>query len=376
VLLDTARQKGFKGVVALDAESALQLAHALKPDAITLDIDLPGVDGWTVLDRLKGHYATRHIPVHVITGEEEPRVGLRRGAISYLQKPVDREALVDAFGQISSFIAERVRRLLVVEDDEIQGAGIEELLGHDDIEIVLVRTADEAWRELQAGSFQCMVLDLRLGEDDGFDLLERLQSDPELSSLPVIVHTARDLPPEEEKRLRRYAETIIIKDARSPERLLAETALFLHRVEADLPPSKRAILADFHGPEVVFEGKRVLIADDDVRNVFALTSLLESRGMTVDFAEDGQEALDKIFEDPTAFDLVLMDIMMPRMDGYDATRAIRARSDLASLPIIAVTAKAMKQDRERCLDAGASDYVTKPVDPDQLLSLMRVWLYK
>ena len=375
VLLETAREAGFKGIVALDGEGAIQLAHALKPDAVALDVDLPEVDGWTILDRLKGHPATRHIPVHVITGDGEPHAGLRRGAISHLRKSADREALAEAFESISSFIDEQVRRLLVVEDDEVQGESITRLLAHDDIEIVLARTSQEAMDALGAGPFQCMVLDLALGDEDGFDLLGRLQSDPELSSLPVIVHTARDLTQEEETRLRRYAETIIIKDARSPERLLAETALFLHRVEADLPPAKRAMLAELRAPEAVFEGKRVLIVDDDVRNVFALTSLLESRGMVVDFAEDGRRALDKFEDDPTAYDLVLMDIMMPNMDGYEAIRALRARPVLASLPIIAVTAKAMKKDREQCMAAGASDYVTKPVDPDQLLSLMRVWLY-
>ena len=376
ILLDMARDKGFKGIVALDGESGLDLAHAFHPDAITLDIDMPGMDGWAVLDRLKHHPETRHIPVHIITGIGDRQHGLKAGAIAYLEKPVSKEALEGSFAKIESFIDQQVKRLLVVEDDESQRRSMIELISHEDVEITAVASAQEALDELHKTRFDCMVLDLGLaGGTDGFQLLETVKADPEMQELPIIIYTGRELTQEEETRLRRFAETIIVKDVKSPERLLDETALFLHRVEARLPEQKRRMLERLHSTDAVFAGKHVLVVDDDVRNIFSLTSVLEQHGMNVAFAENGKDALAKL-EAAESVDLVLMDVMMPEMDGYETTRAIRERARFRNLPIIALTAKAMKGDREKCIEAGASDYITKPVDTEQLLSLMRVWLYR
>jgi CheY-like chemotaxis protein len=376
ILLEMAHEKSFKVLVALDGEAGLQHAHAFHPDAITLDIDMPGIDGWAVLDRLKHHPDTRHIPVHIITGIRERQQGLKAGAIAYLEKPVSKEALEDSFTKISAFIENQVKRLLVVEDDATQRQSMVELIAHEDVEITAVGSAEEALERLKETHYDCMVLDLGLGSgSDGFQLLETVKSDPEMSDLPIIIYTGKDLSADEDTRLRRYAETIIVKDVKSPERLLDETALFLHRVEARLPEQKRRMLERLHNADAVFAGKRVLIVDDDVRNIFSLTSVLEEHGMVVSFAENGKDAIAKL-EAADGMDLVLMDVMMPEMDGYETTRAIRERPNFRTLPIIALTAKAMKGDREKCIAAGASDYITKPVDTDQLLSLMRVWLYR
>ncbi|MFL5614638.1 MAG: HAMP domain-containing protein [Gemmatimonadaceae bacterium] len=376
ILLDLARDKGFKGIVGHDGEAGLQLAHAFRPDAITLDIDMPGIDGWAVLDRLKHHPDTRHIPVHIITGIRERQQAMKAGAIAYLEKPVTKEALDDSFNRISHFIDQQVKRLLVVEDDDTQRAAMIDLIAHEDVEITAVATAEEALHELSQTRYDCMVLDLGLkGGQDGFQLLETVKGDPAMRDLPIIIYTGKELSQDEETRLRRFADTIIIKDVKSPERLLDETALFLHRVEAKLPEQKRRMLERLHNADAVFAGKHVLIVDDDVRNIFSLTSVLEDHGMRVSFAENGKYAIDLLKSTP-GVDLVLMDVMMPEMDGYETTRAIRQISELRNLPIIALTAKAMKGDREKCIAAGASDYITKPVDTEQLLSLMRVWLYR
>jgi CheY-like chemotaxis protein len=375
VLLEMAREKGFKGLSALDGESGLKLAHAFGPDAITLDIDMPGMDGWAVLDRLKHHPQTRHIPVHIISGVHERQQGLKSGALAYLEKPVTREALDESFAKIAEFIDTSVKRLLVVEDDETQRNSMIELIQHEDVAITAVSSAEDALRELATGHFDCMVLDLGLQGVSGFELLETVKANPAMWELPIIIYTGKELTQGEETRLRKFAETIIVKDVKSPERLLDETALFLHRVEAKLPEQKRRMLERLHNADAVFSGKRVLIVDDDVRNIFSLTSMLEDHGMQVSFAENGRDAI-AMLKERQDFDLVLMDIMMPEMDGYETTRSIRDIPVLKSLPIIALTAKAMKGDREKTIAAGASDYITKPVDPDQLLSLMRVWLYR
>jgi HAMP domain-containing protein/CheY-like chemotaxis protein/signal transduction histidine kinase len=376
IMLDMARDKGFKGIVALDGEDGLDLAHAFHPDAITLDIDMPGMDGWAVLDRLKHHPETRHIPVHIITGIGDRQHGLKAGAIAYLEKPVSKEALEGSFTKITNFIDQQVKRLLVVEDDESQRQSMIELISHEDVEITAVASAQEALDALHKTRFDCMVLDLGLaGGTDGFQLLETVKADREMKELPIIIYTGRELTQEEETRLRRFAETIIVKDVKSPERLLDETALFLHRVEARLPEQKRRMLERLHSTDAVFAGKHILVVDDDVRNIFSLTSVLEQHGMDVLFAENGKDAIAKL-EAAEGVDLVLMDVMMPEMDGYETTRAIRERARFRNLPIIALTAKAMKGDREKCIEAGASDYITKPVDTEQLLSLMRVWLYR
>jgi CheY-like chemotaxis protein len=286
-----------------------------------------------------------------------------------------KEHLDATFQQIASFIDRGVKSLLVVEDDDDQRNSIVELVGSgDDVDVTAVGTSEEALAQLEEKHFDCMVLDLKLPDTTGFKLLEQLKKDERFATLPVIVYTGQDLTRREETRLKKYAETIIVKDARSPERLLDETSLFLHRVEARLPQAKRRMLEQLHSIEEIFHGKKVLIVDDDVRNVFALTSVLEANGMEVIFAENGKDGIDTLQANPDV-DLVLMDIMMPEMDGYQTMEAVREIPQFSRLPIISLTAKAMKGDREKSIASGASDYITKPVDTDQLLSLMRVWLY-
>jgi HAMP domain-containing protein/CheY-like chemotaxis protein/GAF domain-containing protein len=376
--LELARRRGFKGIVATRGDFAVALAHEYHPDAIILDVKLPVQDGWQVLEHLKRNSETRHIPVHIVSGtvdEQRSQEALRSGAVAVLVKPVGKEQLEDAFASIAEF-HERVRSLLVVDDDETQRNSISELIGGgDDVEIVGVGSSEEALELLERRAFDCMVLDLKLPKMSGFKLLEKVKTDDRFHSLPVIVYTGRELTRREETRLKKYAETIIVKDVRSPERLLDETALFLHRVEAKLPEDKRKMLEQLHSADAALQGRKVLIADDDVRNVFALASVLERHGVEVLFAENGHEAIAALEASP-GVDLVLMDIMMPELDGYEATRRIRADKRFAKLPIISLTAKAMKGDREKSIESGASDYITKPVETDQLLSLMRVWLYR
>jgi CheY-like chemotaxis protein len=328
-----------------------------------------------VLDRLKHNPETRHIPVHIISGVERRQQGLKAGALAYLEKPVSKDTLDEAFGRIATFIDQREKSLLIVEDDETQRNSMVELIGDEDVKIVAVESAEAALEALAAQKFDCMVVDLGLRDMSGFDLLERVKQDPEMQEMPIIIYTGKELTPAEDTRLRKYAETIIVKDVKSPERLLDETALFLHRVEAKLPESKRAMLERLHSSDALMTGKRILVVDDDVRNIFSLTSVLEAHGMDVRFAENGRDAIASIEKQPDV-DLVLMDVMMPEMDGYETMTAIRQNPEFKALPIIALTAKAMKGDREKCIAAGASDYITKPVDTDQLLSLMRVWLYR
>jgi CheY-like chemotaxis protein/signal transduction histidine kinase/HAMP domain-containing protein len=377
-VLEVARRSGFKGLVAQRGDSGLALAHEFRPDAIILDMGLPVMDGWSVLDHLKHHPSTRHIPVHIVTGADNGKQNaLRAGAVAFLEKPVQKEALDDAFSQIATFIDRGVKHLLIVEDDATQRDAMVELIGgdEDDIQITAVGSSEEALAALDAQQPDCMVLDLKLPKMTGFDLLEKVRTDDRFQALPVIIYTGKDLTRKEETKLKRYADTIIVKDVRSPERLLDETALFLHRVESRLPGAKRRMLEQLHSTEDLFRDKRVMVVDDDIRNVFALTSLLEANGMDVLYAENGREAIDCLDRNPDV-DLVLMDVMMPELDGYETTRAIRQLPQFERLPIISLTAKAMKGDREKSIAAGASDYITKPVDTDQLLSLMRVWLYR
>nr|MBA2332158.1 response regulator [Actinomycetota bacterium] len=375
--LAIARERGFKGLVALRGDTGLALAREFRPDAIVLDLSLPGLDGWVVLDRLKRHPATRHIPVHIVSGTDEGQPALLAGAAAFIQKPASLEELESVFRGIETFIERAVRRLLVVDDDEAQRQSIIELVGGDgDVEVVAVGSSEAALAALDdAPAFDCMVLDLKLPKMTGFDLLEKVKGDERFRHLPVIVYTGTDLTRREETKLKRYAETIVVKDARSPERLLDETSLFLHRVESKLPEEKRRMLEQLHNADSVFVGKKVLVVDDDVRNVFALTSMLEANGMEVIFAENGRDGIDCLTRNPDV-DLVLMDVMMPELDGYETTTAIRKLPEFEKLPVIALTAKAMKGDRERSIALGASDYITKPVDTDQLLSLLRVWLYR
>jgi HAMP domain-containing protein/CheY-like chemotaxis protein len=374
--LEVARERGFKGIVALRGDSGLALAHEFKPDAIILDMQLPVLDGWSVLERLKQHPETRHIPVHIVSGGDGRQNALRAGAVAFVEKPVSKEGLEQTFGSIRTFIDREVKRLLVVEDDEREREALIELIGGgDDIEVTAVGSSDEAFEALQLQHYDCMVVDLKLPERSGFDLLDQIRQDDRFSATPVIVYTGKELTERETTELRKLADTIVVKDASSPERLLDETALFLHRVERKLPREKRRLLEQLHSAEEIFKEKKILVVDDDVRNVFALTSVLEAHGMDVLYAENGKDGIELLRRTPEV-DLVLMDIMMPELDGYETTRLIRADDTFKQLPIISLTAKAMKGDREKAIAAGASDYITKPVDTDQLLSLMRVWLYK
>ncbi|MBL9099628.1 MAG: response regulator, partial [Myxococcales bacterium] len=377
VLRELAREKGFnKCLFALRGDSGLALAREYRPDAITLDLRLPAVDGWSVLERLKHDPRTRHIPVHLISGAEDearPRA-LRQGALAFLQKPASREAIDAALGHTAKFLDRKVKSLLLVENDDAQAAAIVELLGDGDVGTTVARSADEALALLRERLFDCMVVDLGLPDMTGLDLIHMLKSDEKLRELPIIVYSARDLAPDDEARLKRATDAVIVKNVRSMEHLLDETALFLHRVEANLPAAKQKMLRQVHHADPVFSGKRVLVVDDDVRNIFAITSMLERHNMTVLFAENGRRGVEMLRDNPDV-DIVLMDVMMPEMDGYETTREIRKDPRFAELPIVALTAKAMKGDREKCLEAGASDYITKPVEPEQLLSLLRVWLY-
>jgi CheY-like chemotaxis protein/HAMP domain-containing protein len=375
ILLDLARERGFKGLVAQTADRALSLAQEYQPTAVTLDLRLPDADGWTILDRLKHNAATRHIPVHIISVEENWQRGLRLGAIDFLTKPATKESLSEALTTLHEFVDRPVKRLLVVEDDEVQQQSIAELIGSGDVQTTAVTTGADALEALQRESFDCMVLDLGLPDMTGFQLITRVKGEIGLRKLPIIVYTGKQLSKREEIELRRMAESVVIKDAQSPERLLDETALFLHRVTDRLPEPKRRMLEQLHRTDPTLTGRKALVVDDDVRNIFALTTFLERSEMKVIYAESGRDGIARLQETPDV-DVVLMDVMMPEMDGYETMRAIREMPRFRNLPIIAVTAKAMKGDREKCIDAGASDYIAKPVDMDQLLSLLRVWLYR
>jgi CheY-like chemotaxis protein/HAMP domain-containing protein len=375
ILLNKAHGHGFKVVVATRGEEVLTLARQYRPLAITLDLGLPDLDGRVVLDRLKLDPATRHIPVHIISAEDDRRHGLGHGAFGYLVKPVDETVLGRTFDAFRDFATRRSRKLLLAEDNLAEQQAVSALLEGDDLEIRPVATGKEALAALGAERFDCLVLDLKLPDISGFEVLKRLEADVSLRDMPAIVYTGRDLTRKESAQLQKAARTIIVKDVRSPERLLAETTLFLHRNIALLPEAKRQMLERVYQSDAPLTGKRILIVDDDVRNLYAITGVLESHRMEVFVAKNGRSAIDLLDQAPET-DLVLMDIMMPQMDGYDTMRAIRRNSKFRALPIIALTAKAMKGDREKCLEAGASDYISKPVNVDQLLSLMRIWLYR
>ncbi|WP_193196896.1 response regulator [Nostoc sp. MG11] len=375
ILLEMAREQGFKVLVALNSKQGLMLAQQFKPDAITLDIHMPEMDGWSLLDRLKRDPDTRHIPVHILSGDDRQQRGLQLGAITYLQKPVSPEDLTQILTEIKGFIERKVKNLLVIEDDPVQAQSIIELIGNSDVHSTAVGTGAEALSILRSNRFDCIVLDLGLPDMSGFELIEQIKQESSLLKLPIIIYTGKELNRQEESQLRGLAETIIIKNVRSPERLLDETALFLHRVQANLPPPKRQILEQLRQTDPVLANRKILIVDDDLRNIFALTSFLESYQMQVLFAENGRDGIEMLQANPD-ISIVLMDVMMPEVDGYETTRAIRQQQKFRSLPIIALTAKAMPGDREKCIEAGASDYITKPVDTEQLLSLLRVWLYR
>jgi HAMP domain-containing protein/CheY-like chemotaxis protein/signal transduction histidine kinase len=375
VLCDLAHDKGFKVLVAARGSEALSLAREFRPTAISLDVFLPDMLGWTVLNHLKQDPSTRHIPVQMLTLDEDRHHGLSRGAFSFVTKPTTAQGLDSALDRIKEYSAPRRKRLLVVEDSLAEQLSIRELLGDEDIDVFIASTGEEALASITTQPLDCVVLDLRLPDMSGFDVLERLRETSSLGDLPVVVFTGKELSPEEDARLHTLARSVVVKGVESPERLLDETALFLHRVVADLPREKQKMLDRLHRSDDALVGKTVLVVDDDVRNIFALSSVLERRGMTVRTAGTGREAIAMLESNPDIA-IVLMDIMMPEMDGYETMQVIRQNPAFRRLPIIALTAKAMKGDREKCLEAGASEYLAKPVNTEQLLSALRMWLHR
>jgi HAMP domain-containing protein/CheY-like chemotaxis protein/signal transduction histidine kinase len=375
VLCDLSRDKGFKVLVAMKGSEALALAREFHPAAVSLDVFLPDMLGWTVLNHLKQDPATRHIPVQMLTLDEDRHHGLARGAFAFVNKPTTPEELDTALLRIKEYAKPRRKRLLIVEDNPAEQLSIRELLGYDDIDVTVVSTGNEALELVTKESFDCVVLDLRLPDMSGFDILERMRDTKAMNDIPVVVFTGKELSPEEDARLHTLARSVVVKGVESPERLLDETALFLHRVVADLPAEKQKMLDRLHRSDEALVGKKVLVVDDDMRNIFALSSVLERRGMAVLTAGTGREAVS-ILESTPDVAIVLMDIMMPEMDGYATMQVIRQNSSFRRLPIIALTAKAMKGDREKCLEAGASEYLAKPVNTEQLLSALRMWLHR
>jgi CheY-like chemotaxis protein len=373
--MDLARDKGFKVLVAMRGAEALDLAKQFQPTAVSLDVFLPDMLGWTVLSQLKQNPLTRHIPVQIITLDEDRQHALARGAFSFVTKPTTAEGVEAALARIKEYSQPRRKRLLVVEDNAAERMSITELLGSDDIDIVAVSTGAEALDSLRAQQADCVVLDLRLPDMSGFDVLEQIRNDSALADVPVVVFTGRELSAEEDAQLHTMARSIVVKGVESPERLLDETALFLHRVVTDMPAEKQRMLERLTSSDEDLVGKVALLVDDDARNIFALSSVLERRGMRVRTATTGREAIELIESTPDLA-IVLMDIMMPEMDGYQTIQVIREKPLLRRLPIIALTAKAMKGDREKCLEAGASDYLAKPVNTEQLLSALRMWLHR
>lgn len=378
IVRDLSRELGFQCIVAGTAQEALKLAKRHRPSAVVLDVGLPDQSGLTVLDVLKRDDDTRHIPIHVVSAEDHSQTALSLGAIGYLVKPVKREDLAEVLRTLEDTLTRTVRRVLIVEDDLVQRDAVSRLLASGDVETVGVGTAAECLEQLRTQTFDCMVLDLTLPDASGFSLLETLSREGGHGFPPVIVYTGRDLSPDHEQQLRRYSSSIIIKGAKSPERLLDEVSLFLHQVVSELPPEQQKMIRKARNRDAVLEGRRILIVEDDVRNVYSLTNVLEPRGALVEIARNGREALEALEQastDPSkAVDLVLMDVMMPVMDGLTATREMRKDPRWKTLPVLMLTAKAMPDDQERCMAAGANDYMAKPLDVDKLLSLVRVWM--
>jgi CheY-like chemotaxis protein/signal transduction histidine kinase len=375
VVLEYGRRKDFKCVVAGDGESGLSLAQSHQPDAILLDLKLPGMSGWEVLDALKSDSTLRHIPVHILSASEETMDAYKRGALGFLAKPVSQEGLDGVFQKIGDFLAHTIRTLLIVEDDPGLRHGVRQLLGGSDVKISEAESGSSAMDLLRTQHYDCMILDLSLPDMSGFELLNRIHQDDAIQKCPVIVYTGRALSEAENTELHKYANSVIIKGVKSPERLLDETALFLHRVVADMPEDKQDTIRRLHDRDAAFKGKHILVVDDDMRNAFALSRLLNDKGLKISLARSGARAIEML-EGSTDIDLVMMDIMMPEMDGYETMRRIRAQQRFKNLPILALTAKAMKGDFEKCIAAGANDYLSKPVDVERLFSMLRVWLYR
>jgi CheY-like chemotaxis protein len=368
ILAEMIRRKGHRVLAAGDGESGLQLARQHRPTGILLDVSLPGMDGWSVIERLKADEATRQIPVHFISATDEASRGRELGAVGFLTKPVSREAITAAFDRLLHFAEGATRQLLIVDDDASSRAAVRSMLRGDNVQIAEAGSAEEAFALTRDTRFDCIVLDLGLPGMSGLELLEQLAGS-EGGVPPVVIYSGRDLSREENLKLRQYTDAIVVKGVRSPERLLDEVSLFLHSIRH---APRRTLRESDRGGEL--KGRKVLLVDDDMRNLFALSKVLRGWGLAVTMAQDGYKAL-KALEDDPALELVLMDIMMPGMDGYDTMRAIRAQQAFSNLPIIALTAKAMRGDREKCLDAGASDYLSKPIDIDRLASMLHVWLH-
>ncbi len=374
VILNLAHEHNFKAIIALDGESGLHLADYHKPTAIILDIGLPGMDGYEVMKRLKVNPATRHIPVHFISAADADNKAYKMGAIGYLTKPVEKDEIDNVFDKIENIISKPIKKLLVVEDEDVMRKSIINLMKGENIEIADVSNGNDAIDLIMKNDYDCMILDLGLEDMTGFELIDKIDKNNRANGLPIVIYTGRELTQDENDKLKKYSQSIILKGARSFERLLAETTLFLHQVESKLPEEQQKMLEKVHGSGDVLNGKTILVVDDDMRNVFAISSLLESNDAKVVVGKNGKDGLEKLASNEN-IDLVLMDIMMPEMDGYEAMRRIRKEKKWEKLPVIALTAKAMKKDREKCLAAGANEYLSKPVDKDKLLSLLRVWLY-
>jgi CheY-like chemotaxis protein len=375
LLMEQAREKRFKCLVAEDGTTGLELAEKYRPQVIMLDIGLPKIDGWTVMERLKDNPEIRHIPVYFMSASDQNLAAKKLGAIGYLLKPVSMEQLTEAFKQIEQFLAKTVKKILVIVDHEVRQKQILALVSHGEVQPTVATTKIEAEQHLQTITFDCIIVDVDLRQGSGLRQLEQLHQVCNLSPLPIILYAERELTVEEQKWLHQYTDTLTIKAVCSPERLLDEVTLFLHQLEAQLPPKQRQMLKMIHDKTAILTHKQVLLVDDDMRNIFALVSVLEDREMKVLIAQNGKEALNLLAQHPD-IDMVLMDIMMPEMDGYEAMRKIRSQTRFSKLPIIALTAKAMKGDKIKCIDAGANDYIAKPIDTDKLISLMKVWLYR
>jgi CheY-like chemotaxis protein len=373
ILYDLAHDMRYRCLVAFAADEGMQLAMQYKPDAILLDIRLPDRSGLSVLQQLKDCPDTRHIPVHVVSAADNEEAAMHMGAVGYALKPTTREQLEAVFRKLEEKFTQKIKRLLLVEDDARQRDSMVQLIADEDIDITAVESGEAALAQLRTTIFDCMIIDLKLPDMQGYELLQRMSREEIASFPPVIVYTGRNLTRAEEADLHKYSRSIIIKGARSPERLLDEVTLFLHKVESELSSERQSMLKTVRSRDRVFDGRRILLVDDDVRNIFALTSALEQKGAVVEIGRNGVEALEKLDTVPD-IDLVLMDVMMPVMDGLEATRRIRKDARFARLPIIAITAKAMKDDQEQCLAAGANDYLAKPIDLSRLYSLLRVWM--
>ncbi len=362
-------------MVAHDGERGIEMVKQTRPDAVILDIGLPGIDGWEVLETLKNDERTKNIPVHCFSGHDESAKAMTMGAIAYYKKPATLDQIKEAFGQIEARTQSGVRRLLVVEDNSVQHSAINALFEEAQVDVTVCTTGQEALDNLRRETFDCLVLDLSLPDIDGYSLLEMIHDDPEYPKIPVIVYTARDLTREQEAKLRKYADRIILKTDQSADRLLSEASLFLHWVDSKEAGNKPKTADAGNHRDDVFQGRKVLLVDDDMRNIYALSASLEEWGCEIEIANNGLESLEALDRHPDV-DIVLMDIMMPEMDGYEAMKRIREQDRFRKLPILALTAKAMRDDRAKCIEAGANDYISKPVNIEKLQSLMRVWLHQ